>query len=445
MNMHEGDFDDGPIRIKPIQRILDDWATEMLHPPNDARLLELTALFWKRLVRFRDAAIEPRDYMTHVCLYDYFLDADAVQAAFEKGSKLAEREFEARMRKVKANGAGGELLPSVDEAVLSLADWLKRDLPPPDPLLGHWFTTTTRALFPAPTGSGKSMLGIAAGMRMSGGFSFLRWEKRTARKGLYVDGEMSNRLLRDRLADEAKRLGVLPTVFHALSHEDVPYFAPLNTPAGQNMIEDVLKKIGEVEWIIFDNIMSLIAGDMKEEEGWRQTLPFIHSLTKRKIGQLWLHHTGHDETRGYGTKTREWQMDTMLFGERVERPDTDVSMKLEFRKARERTPLTRADFADITFALVDDEWVYSNASDGTKTRPSPLGQKFLDAFHNCDTVTLNGRRCVPTEAWRAECVRLGLIDREAKPDSARALFSKMRRELVTCNQIACNDDLTWKV
>ena len=52
MNMHEGDFDGGPIRIKPIQRILDDWATEMLHAPNDARMLELTALFWKRLVRF---------------------------------------------------------------------------------------------------------------------------------------------------------------------------------------------------------------------------------------------------------------------------------------------------------------------------------------------------------------------------------------------------------
>ena len=384
--------------------------------------------------------------MTHVCLYDYFLDADAVQAAFEKGSKLAEREFEARMRKVKANGAGGPLLPDLDRAVLPLVDWLGRELAPVDPLLGHWLTTTTRALFAAPTGAGKSMLGIAAGMRMSAAMPFVRWDGRRSCKVLYIDGEMSNRLLRERLADEARRLGVIPTGFHALNREDVENFAPLNTPEGQNMIEDVLKKIGDVEFVFFDNVMSLISGDMKEEEGWRQTLPFIHSLTKRKIGQLWLHHTGHDETRSYGTKTREWQMDTVLFGSRVEHPETDVSMGLEFRKARERTPATRADYADIHVALVNDEWVHSNPNGGgNKTVPSPLGRKFLDAFHNCDTVTFDGRRCVPTEAWRAECVRLGLIDRKAKDDSARALFSKYRRELVTCNQVVCNDDLTWKV
>jgi hypothetical protein len=29
---------------------------------------------------------------------------------------------------------------------------------------------------------------------------------------------------------------------------------------------------------------------------------------------MWLHHTGHNETQSYGTKTREWQMDTVLFG-----------------------------------------------------------------------------------------------------------------------------------
>jgi hypothetical protein len=91
-----------------------------------------------------------------------------------------------------------------------------------------------------------------------------------------------------------------------------------------------------------------------------------------KIGQAWLHHTGHDEKKSYGTKTREWQMDTVLFGEKVERPDTDVSFKLEFRKARERTPQTRADFADITVALVDNTWTYNNLDGGgAKMQPSP--------------------------------------------------------------------------
>jgi hypothetical protein len=166
----------------------------------------------------------------------------------------------------------------------------------------------------------------------------------------------------------------------------------------------VLTKIGNVELILFDNVMSLVSGEMKEEEPWRQTMPFVHSLTKRKIGQVWFHHTGHDETKSYGTKTREWQMDTTLFGSSVERDDADVSMKLEFRKARERTPLTRMDFIDIEVALVNDAWVYSSAEGGNKEAPSPTGKKFLDALWNAlagDEATLVvGRRRVSLEVWK---------------------------------------------
>ncbi len=62
---------------------------------------------------------------------------------------------------------------------------------------------------------------------------------------------------------------------HVLSHEDIPDFAPLNTPEGQAQIEHQIKRIGGVDLIVFDNIMCLIAGDMKDEEGWRQTLPWV--------------------------------------------------------------------------------------------------------------------------------------------------------------------------
>jgi hypothetical protein len=214
------------------------------------------------------------------------------------------------------------------------------------------------------------------------------------------------------------------------------------------MIDAAIAKIGKVELIIFDNIMSLVAGDMKDEEGWRQTLPFQHSLTRRKIGHLWLHHTGHDETKSYGTKTREWQMDTMLFGSRIERPDTDVSIKLEFRKARERRPENRADFAEISVALVDDEWIYSSPEGGSKTKPSPLGQKFLNALRNAlagdDAAMSGGFRRVHQDAWKRECFALGILDRD-KEHSARTLFPKHKRELIACNQIACSETRAWLV
>jgi hypothetical protein len=330
-------------------------------------------------------------------------------------------------------------------AIIRLEDWLERDLPKPDFILGDWLTTTSRVLFPAPTGIGKSMFWVALGMAMAAGMPFLRWEARRPCKVLYIDGEMSARLLKERLAAEVERLGVVPAGFHALSHEDIENFAPLNSVEGQKTIEEVIARIGGVDFTIFDNIMSLIAGDMKEEEGWRQTLPWQHALTKRNIGQVWLHHTGHDEKKSYGTKTREWQMDTVLFGERVERPDTDVSFKLEFRKARERTPLTRADFADINVALVDNEWTYSNPDGGgSKMQPSPLGQKFLNALVNAlagDVITtISGRRCVSLDIWKRECGAIGLIDQGKR---GLTLFSKYKVELIARNQIACSETLAW--
>jgi len=195
---------------------------------------------------------------------------------------------------------------------LTVDDWIARDLPQPDFLSGHWLTTTSRVLLPATTGLGKSNLGIALGMRIAAGVNFLHWDNERAAKVLYIDGEMSRRLLRQRIIDEAGRVGQRPRNFHALSSEDIPDFKALNTAEGQLWISALIKKLGGIDLIIFDNIMSLIAGDMKDEEPWQQTLPWVRWLTRQAVGQIWIHHTGHDETRSYGTKTREWQMDTVI-------------------------------------------------------------------------------------------------------------------------------------
>ena len=268
---------------------------------------------------------------------------------------------------------------------------------------------------------------------------------------LYIDAEMARRLLKVRLADEVKRSGLQPEGFHAFSHEDVNNFHPLNTHPGQAMIERLIQEVGGVDFIIFDNIMSLILGDMKDEEGWRQSLQWQRSLTKRNIGQLWVHHTGHDESRSYGTKTREWQVDTVIALVRVTRLDTDVSFQLEFRKARERTPETRADFAVMNIALVDNEWIATPVADEDRaTSPSPLGAQFLaalvDAINGPEAVIHNDNKCVTTKVWKRACVSRGLLsDVDIKQDSARSLFSKYRRELIACRLIGCKDELTWLI
>jgi hypothetical protein len=330
---------------------------------------------------------------------------------------------------------------------LAIQEWLDREIAPPGLLLGHILSTTSRSLMHAATGLGKTNFGLAVAGHIGAGQDFLHWRVPRARPVLYIDGEMSRRLFRQYLADLVRRLGTVPPLLFAFSREDIEGFAPLNTREGQNavwkLIEEVQRRSGQkLDAIIFDNIMSLLLGDMKEEDAWRDTLPMVAALTKREIGQLWEHHTGHDASRGYGTKTREWRMDTVMHLDEVKRPDTDISFHLAFPKARERTPSNRDDFAELDIALVNDQWQSSVGLEGGKTKDvQPLERKFVEALQTA--VAGGGSNSTTDEVWRVECVRCGLLDPKEKPDSARSLFSKYRRILVAANWITVDGAKIW--
>ena len=271
-------------------------------------------------------------------------------------------------------------------------------------------------------------------------------------RALFIDGEMSRRLLRERIEAMTHHLGGKPELALFFNIEDIEGFAPLNTGEGQaavwKLIEESERRLGgPLDFISFDNIVSLIVGDMKEEDAWRDTMPLVRALTKRRIGQLWLHHTGHDASRGYGTKTREWQLDLVMHLTKAERPDTDVSFTLSFPKARERTPDNREDFAEVNIALIDGRWI-SEAATGNKGKPSPLARKFFEALQeaarNSGSLTSpESYLAASLEAWQAQCVANGLIDPTAKPKSARGLFSKYKLQLIAANLIAADNETAW--
>jgi hypothetical protein len=98
--------------------------------------------------------------------------------------------------------------PQPPGAALSAAQWLDRELEEPDVLLGHWFTATTRVFLFGPTGIGKTMFVTGAAVAFGGGSdSFLHWKVRRPAKILLIDGEMSRRLMKERLCDEVARVG----------------------------------------------------------------------------------------------------------------------------------------------------------------------------------------------------------------------------------------------
>ncbi len=336
--------------------------------------------------------------------------------------------------------------------LLSLRSWLERDLPEPDMLLGP-FSTTSRAMFVADTGLGKTNLAMGIAFAMASGQSFLHWEGKRPASVLYIDGEMSRRLFRQRIRDAISRCGEVPERLHLLSVEDFEGMQPLNTKEGQQFIEKVIDAVGGVDFVIFDNIQALLTGDMKDEEPWQQTLPWVRSITRRGAGQLWIHHTGHDKTRSYGTKTREWQLNSVMVAEATDRDGADLAFSLRFTKNRERSPENRGDYDPVTITLSDNQWIVEGAAVKPQRKgPSPLGLKFYEALLDAVVVapvkTTTARLGATNATWMSECTRRGIVDAasdEKAGNRNRALLSKYRRELVACDWVACNSDISWSI
>ena len=310
----------------------------------------------------------------------------------------------------------GRFHPSTDQLVLRLEDWLVRDIPAPDLLLGSWLSTTSRVLIVGPTGLGKTMFAIAVAVAVAGGNGFLHWEGHRQSRVLYIDGEMSRRTMKTRLQDAVRRVPEIPDGLLVLSKEDFEDMPPLNTPAGQKWFDRFIEAHGPFDLCIFDNIQALLAGDMKEEEQWAKVLAFVRDLTRRSTGQIWLHHTGHDESKSYGSKAREWQMDTVALMERVEAPEADLAFSLKFTKARERTPQNRTEFETVTMTLTEGAWDHST---------EPIKTKLLRPNHKTMLRLLEegGSSGLTIEEWNAAGRKEGI------GANRRATFGDLRGDL----------------
>ena len=238
----------------------------------------------------------------------------------------------------KTNGASGTHRDNVVplRRVPSFQQWMQMKIEPKDLLLGDFVTTTARILITGPTGLGKTMLGLALAFAVEAGAPFLHWKAGRPARVLYVDGEMPKEEMQRRLREEAARTGREPQNLFPLSKEHFEDMPPLNTEEGQAWMNATIAEV-KPDLIIFDNIQALLIGDHCKEESWAPVLPWVRSLTKQRIGQIWFHHTGHNEGHSYGTSTRQWQMDICILLERVSDAD-ELTFTIRFTKARARRP-----------------------------------------------------------------------------------------------------------
>lgn len=340
---------------------------------------------------------------------------------------------------------------SGEQFVLSLDEWDQHPVPEPDFLLGELMSTTSRMMLVGPTGLGKTNLLMAMSMAVALGEDFLHWRGGgQPRKVLYIDGEMSLRQFDRRRRDAVARCPYRPTTWFGFNHEHSNVPLLLDTSKGQEAVERRIEHLGGVDMIVFDNVNFLFTRDDNfGADSWHDGHPWRSDLMHRAIGQIWAHHTGHDESHGYGSKTREWGVDTVAIMERTDDPSL-VSFRLNFPKARERGLENYRDFDTATIVLAEnDRWASERGGDHKRAgRVSPKGRAFLDAL--IDALAKAGTRspqsgnrpAVSQAMWDAECVNHGLVD-ETQSHDARRMISKYRLELLGANLISCNQGLVW--
>ena len=342
-----------------------------------------------------------------------------------------------------AAAPGGDRLAEL----LDVHTWAALDIPPEAKFLGDLITPTSRTFLIGRTGLGKTLIayGMAAGM--GSGQGFLHWRCDRASRWLIIDGEMSTPLIKARGVDLIRRAGPIPPGYLTIySLDRAEEFArlipglgmlqPINTEAGQQFVLRLAAAL-DVEGIIFDNVMSLIGGDQKDEVPWSQTLPLVGELSRRKIAQVYLDHTGWVAERQYGSATKGWRMDaagvmTALPDDQRQRGEVAFSLSFELPagKARRRTLDNWSDFETVVIRLAEDRWS-CEATDkpGTIGKLSPVAQDWYTALLNAVSRS-NTPGKTDRFLWYGEAVRVGLADpvgRNDNPNERRAKQAGFRK------------------
>jgi hypothetical protein len=234
---------------------------------------------------------------------------------------------------------------------------------------------------------------------------------------------------------------------------------PLNTEEGEKWL---LKEIEAVkpDMIVFDSIMSLTLGPMSDEESWAPINLLMRKITSMRIAQIWLHHTGHDKTRGFGTKTREWQVDTVAILLAADDEAQDEAIELRFTKKRLATPKTFKQFEPKIIRCGPDGWEIVGEVERRKGRPASGDKEilrramlqFYDQLADAATPSagFDGARVlkVKIDDLRDLMKRRGHLqttDTGGLTSGARSLFHRVKGELLTRKVFVEQDGLIWKI
>jgi archaellum biogenesis ATPase FlaH len=202
-------------------------------------------------------------------------------------------------------------------------------------------------------GVGKTYFAGALSVALATGSSFLKatWKAPRPRNVLYIDGELSGRLLVERFssliagldASAAEKVFEVFERLHVLSFEDWQGWfnrgMRLSEPEDQQWLKNRIKRLG-IEVVVLDSLTTLGGVDKENDaESWAPVQRYLLELRALGLVVILLHHDNKMGTQR-GTSRREDVLDLVLQLKRPPDYQTSQGLRaiLEFSKVRSAPP-----------------------------------------------------------------------------------------------------------
>lgn len=240
-------------------------------------------------------------------------------------------DFEEVARKAKAAASRPPL------QFLSASQLLALVLPPREFVIVPVLPAKGLAMLYGPRGLGKTHVALGLAWAVAAGGAFLKWRAPVARRVVYVDGEMPQEVMQERIARLALGEGRPPAegmLRFLLADRQGDPMPDLSSPEGQAELE---RHWGEQpELLILDNL-SCLASAVRDNEAelWSPMQAWLLSLRRRGVTVLIVHHAGKGGQQR-GTSRREDVLDTVIALRRPAdySPADGARFEVHFEKAR---------------------------------------------------------------------------------------------------------------
>lgn len=206
-----------------------------------------------------------------------------------------------------------------------IAELLAAVYPPAEYVLEPILTHPGLMMVYGPTGVAKTYFCLALGLAISGGHNALKYRPERARGVLYIDGELGNRALQERLRKLMAGHEFRPDRFYTISRDDQAggLIPDLNDAVSQTRF---LASIPEdVEVVILDNLSTLTSSAGGQEsnawESWDAMQALLLQLRRRGFSVIVVHHANKGGTQQSGTERKVHIMDTVVSLRRHENAD----------------------------------------------------------------------------------------------------------------------------